>query len=183
MKSSRLGKEVIKKELSLIPKSPGVYRMINHKGDILYVGKAKNLPNRLKNYVSEKNHIIRTERMLSLTHNLEVTTTNNSTKRESRKTTLPKDFKPTDENLEWAVQKRPDLDLASVTENFILYAETHSTKYVNWQSAWKKWIKMERQNDKIAKISPHARSQENTDRGRKNIAAVLERRATGISTD
>ena len=48
MKSSKLGKEVIKKELSLIPKSPGVYRMINHKGDILYVGKAKNLPNRLK---------------------------------------------------------------------------------------------------------------------------------------
>ena len=42
-------KEVIRKELSLIPKSPGVYRMLNHKGDILYVGKAKNLPNRLKN--------------------------------------------------------------------------------------------------------------------------------------
>ena len=47
MKSSELGKEVIRKELSLIPKSPGVYRMLNHKGDILYVGKAKSLPNRL----------------------------------------------------------------------------------------------------------------------------------------
>ena len=67
MKSSELGKEVIKKELPLIPKSPGVYRMLNHKDDILYVGKAKNLPNRLKSYVSEKNHIIRTERMLSQT--------------------------------------------------------------------------------------------------------------------
>ena len=44
MKSSELGKEVIKKELPLIPKSPGVYRMLNHKDDILYVGKAKNLP-------------------------------------------------------------------------------------------------------------------------------------------
>ena len=54
MKSSDLGKEVIKKELPLIPKSPGVYRMINHKGDVHYVGKAKNLPNRLKSYVSEK---------------------------------------------------------------------------------------------------------------------------------
>ena len=52
MKSSELGKEVIKKELPLIPKSPGVYRMLNHKDDILYVGKAKNLPNRLKSYVS-----------------------------------------------------------------------------------------------------------------------------------
>ena len=47
MKSSELGKDVIRKELPLIPKSPGVYRMLNHKDDILYVGKAKNLPNRL----------------------------------------------------------------------------------------------------------------------------------------
>ena len=54
MKSSELGKEVIKKELPLIPKSPGVYRMLNHKDDILYVGKAKNLPNRLKSYVLKK---------------------------------------------------------------------------------------------------------------------------------
>ena len=51
--------------------------MLNHKGDILYVGKAKNLPNRLKNYVSEKNHIIRTERMLSQTFKIEITTTAN----------------------------------------------------------------------------------------------------------
>ena len=77
MKSSELGKEVIKKELPLIPKSPGVYRMLNHKDDILYVGKAKNLPNRLKSYVAEKNHIIRTERMLSQTFKLEITTTAN----------------------------------------------------------------------------------------------------------
>ena len=55
MISSEIGKEVIKKELSLIPKMPGVYRMLNDKGDILYVGKAKNLPNRLKSYISEKN--------------------------------------------------------------------------------------------------------------------------------
>ena len=67
MISSEIGKDVIKKELALIPKLPGVYRMLNDKGDILYVGKAKNLPNRLKSYVAEKNHIIRTERMLSQT--------------------------------------------------------------------------------------------------------------------
>ena len=56
MKSSELGKEIIKKELPLIPKSPGVYRMLNHKDDILYVGKAKNLPNRLNRYVLKHNH-------------------------------------------------------------------------------------------------------------------------------
>ena len=54
MLSSETGKEVIKKELPLMPKLPGVYRMLNSKNEILYVGKAKNLTNRLKSYVSEK---------------------------------------------------------------------------------------------------------------------------------
>ena len=94
MKSSDLGKEVIRKELSLIPKSPGVYRMLNHKGDILYVGKAKNLPNRLKSYVSEKNHIIRTERMLSQTFKIEITTTANESEALLLEANLIKKFKP-----------------------------------------------------------------------------------------
>jgi excinuclease ABC subunit C len=94
MKNADLGKEVIKKELSLIPKSPGVYRMLNHKGDILYVGKAKNLPNRLKSYVSEKNHIIRTERMLSQTFKLEITTTANESEALLLEANLIKKFKP-----------------------------------------------------------------------------------------
>ena len=94
MKSSELGKEVIKKELPLIPKSPGVYRMLNHKGDILYVGKAKNLPNRLKNYVAEKNHIIRTARMLSQTFKLEITTTANESEALLLEANLIKKHKP-----------------------------------------------------------------------------------------
>ena len=94
MKSSDLGKEVIRKELSLIPKSPGIYRMLNHKGDVLYIGKAKNLPNRLKSYVSEKNHIIRTERMLSQTFNIEITTTANESEALLLEANLIKKFKP-----------------------------------------------------------------------------------------
>ena len=94
MQSSDLGKKVIRKELALIPKSPGVYRMLNHKGDILYVGKAKNLPNRLKNYVSEKNHIIRTERMLSQTFKIEITTTANESEALLLEANLIKKFKP-----------------------------------------------------------------------------------------
>ncbi len=94
MKSSELGKEVIKKELPLIPKSPGVYRMLNHKDDILYVGKAKNLPNRLKSYIAEKNHIIRTERMLSQTFKLEITTTANESEALLLEANLIKKYKP-----------------------------------------------------------------------------------------
>ena len=94
MISSEVGKEVIKKELPLIPKLPGVYRMLNNKGDILYVGKAKNLPNRLKSYVSEKNHIIRTERMLSQTVRLEITTTTNESEALLLEANLIKKHKP-----------------------------------------------------------------------------------------
>ena len=94
MLSSETGKEVIKKELPLMPKLPGVYRMLNSKNEILYVGKAKNLPNRLKNYVSEKNHIIRTERMLSQTIKLEITTTSNESEALLLEANLIKKYKP-----------------------------------------------------------------------------------------
>jgi len=94
MISSDIGKEVIKKELPLIPKLPGVYRMLNAKNEVLYVGKAKNLPNRLKSYVSEKNHIIRTERMLSQTKKLEITTTSNESEALLLEANLIKKHKP-----------------------------------------------------------------------------------------
>ena len=94
MISSDIGKEVIKKELPLMPKLPGVYRMLNAKNEILYVGKAKNLTNRLKSYVSEKNHIIRTERMLSQTKKLEITTTSNESEALLLEANLIKKYKP-----------------------------------------------------------------------------------------
>ena len=94
MKSSELGKDIIRKELPLIPKSPGVYRMLDHKDVILYVGKAKNLPNRLKSYVAEKNHIIRTARMLSQTFKLEITTTANESEALLLEANLIKKHKP-----------------------------------------------------------------------------------------
>ena len=94
MISSELGKDVIKKELPLVPKLPGVYRMLNEKNEILYVGKAKNLPNRLKSYVAEKNHIIRTERMLSQTRKLEITTTSNESEALLLEANLIKKYKP-----------------------------------------------------------------------------------------
>ena len=94
MKKSDFGKEVIKKELPVIPKLPGIYRMLNEKNEILYVGKAKNLPNRLKSYVTERNHIIRTERMLSQTKKIEITTTSNESEALLLEANLIKKYKP-----------------------------------------------------------------------------------------
>ncbi len=92
--SLELGKKVIKDKIPLVPKNPGIYRMISVSGEILYIGKAKNIPNRLKSYTSDSNLPIRTERMLSLTHSLETTTTNNESEALLLEANLIKKHKP-----------------------------------------------------------------------------------------
>ena len=94
MDSLEQGKKIIKDKIPLISKNPGVYKMLSSSGEILYIGKAKNIPNRLKSYVTESNLPIRTERMLSLTHNLETTTTNNESEALLLEANLIKKHKP-----------------------------------------------------------------------------------------
>ena len=94
MDSLEQGKKIIKDKIPLISKNPGVYKMLSSTGEILYIGKAKNIPNRLKSYVSDSNLPIRTERMLSLTHNLETTTTNNESEALLLEANLIKKHKP-----------------------------------------------------------------------------------------
>ena len=94
MFSFNKGKDLIRKKITLISKNPGVYRMMGKKNEILYVGKAKNLPSRLKNYISEKNLPIRTERMLSQTINIEITTTSNESEALLLEANLIKKHKP-----------------------------------------------------------------------------------------
>ena len=92
--SLELGKKVIKDKIPLISRNAGVYKMISSSGEILYIGKAKNIPNRLKSYASDSNLHIRTERMLSLTHSLETTTTNNESEALLLEANLIKKHKP-----------------------------------------------------------------------------------------
>ena len=40
-----------------IPKEPGIYLMKDSKGDIIYIGKAKNLKNRVKSYFSKNQNL------------------------------------------------------------------------------------------------------------------------------
>ena len=94
MNSLEQGKKVIKDKLPLIKKNPGVYKMLSASGEILYIGKAKNIPNRLRSYVTESNLPIRTERMLSLTYHLETTTTNNESEALLLEANLIKKYKP-----------------------------------------------------------------------------------------
>ena len=47
----------IQEKLKLLPDKPGVYKMFNAQGELIYVGKAVNLKNRVRQYFqSQKNH-------------------------------------------------------------------------------------------------------------------------------
>lgn len=66
------GVDVIRAALPTLPPSPGVYRMLNAKGDALYVGKARNLKARVANYAHFAALSHRLQRMVSETRKLEV---------------------------------------------------------------------------------------------------------------
>jgi len=62
-------------ELKALPHQPGVYRMTNDRGDVLYVGKARNLVRRVTNYTQPNRLSNRILRMVSETTKLEVIVT------------------------------------------------------------------------------------------------------------
>jgi excinuclease ABC subunit C len=59
------GAERIQAYLKTLPEGPGVYRMIDAKGDVLYVGKAKNLRKRVTSYARGNPHADRLTRMIA----------------------------------------------------------------------------------------------------------------------
>ena len=70
------GHEIIKYIAKTLPKLPGVYQMEDEEGNILYIGKAKNLSNRVSNYTSLNNLTRRLQRMVSLTKKMNFFVTN-----------------------------------------------------------------------------------------------------------
>ncbi len=69
------GVTVIRAALKTMPPAPGVYRMLDAKGDALYVGKASNLKNRVANYANVNGLPVRLKRMVAETHSLEIAIT------------------------------------------------------------------------------------------------------------
>ena len=69
------GVAVIRAALKTMPPAPGVYRMLDTKGDALYVGKASNLKNRVANYANVNGLPVRLKRMVAETHSLEIAIT------------------------------------------------------------------------------------------------------------
>jgi len=69
------GVEAIRAALRTMPPGPGVYRMLDRKGDALYVGKARSLRNRVANYTHPAALSNRLRRMVAETRAMEVVVT------------------------------------------------------------------------------------------------------------
>jgi excinuclease ABC subunit C len=65
------GPEVIQRYVETLPHSPGVYRMLDPGGDVIYVGKARNLRSRVSNYARLGGHTNRIARMIASTATME----------------------------------------------------------------------------------------------------------------
>jgi len=72
----KAGVEAIRNVVKTLKPSPGVYRMLDARGDVLYVGKARALKNRVANYTQVANLTNRLQRMVSQTRSMEIVTTN-----------------------------------------------------------------------------------------------------------
>jgi excinuclease ABC subunit C len=62
-----------------LPSKPGVYRMLDEQGEILYVGKARNLKNRVGSYFQPSNVQPKVQALIAKTSGMEVTITNSET--------------------------------------------------------------------------------------------------------
>jgi excinuclease ABC subunit C len=73
------GRAAIARAVKHAPSAPGVYRMVDAKGDVLYVGKAKNIKKRVTAYTRPTGHDNRIVRMISGTATMEFVTTKTET--------------------------------------------------------------------------------------------------------
>lgn len=86
------GKALVKSTLDNAPDLPGVYRMLSQSGNIIYIGKAKNIRNRLSQYTLQLNR--KNEIMISLTHFIEYSVTESESAALMLEGQLIKKFQP-----------------------------------------------------------------------------------------
>ncbi len=88
------GADRIKAYLKTLPDAPGVYRMMNAAGDVLYVGKAKSLKKRVSSYALRGGHNERITRMIFETAEMLFVTTASETEALLLESNLIKQLKP-----------------------------------------------------------------------------------------
>ncbi|MEQ1576357.1 MAG: excinuclease ABC subunit UvrC [Hyphomicrobium sp.] len=90
----KAGVEVIAAFLKTLTTQPGVYRMIDAAGEVIYVGKARNLKARVSNYARLSGHANRTQRMIAATVSMEFVTVHTEAEALLLEANLIKRFKP-----------------------------------------------------------------------------------------
>ncbi|MFZ4806742.1 MAG: excinuclease ABC subunit UvrC [Hyphomicrobiaceae bacterium] len=88
------GPAVIQNYLKTLPSSPGVYRMLDAAGDVIYVGKARSLKARVSNYVRIGGHTNRIARMIAGTASMEFVTVRTEAEALLLEANLIKRFRP-----------------------------------------------------------------------------------------
>ena len=88
------GTAAIRNVLKTLPLKPGVYRMHDARGEILYVGKARALKNRVGNYVQIDRLPNRLRRMVALTRSMTIVTTNSEAEALLLEAQLIKRYRP-----------------------------------------------------------------------------------------
>jgi excinuclease ABC subunit C len=88
------GVEVIRDTVRTLPPKPGVYRMQDARGEVLYVGKARALKNRVANYTQWERLPGRLQRMVSQTRSMTIVTTNSEAEALLLEAQLIKRFRP-----------------------------------------------------------------------------------------
>jgi excinuclease ABC subunit C len=88
------GPEVIQRYLKMLTGQPGVYRMIDLAGDVIYVGKARSLKARVSNYARLGGHTNRIARMISATAAMEFVTVGTEAEALLLEANLIKRFRP-----------------------------------------------------------------------------------------
>lgn len=88
------GVAAIRDMVKLLKPVPGVYRMLDGRGDVLYVGKARSLKARVANYTQIAQLTNRLQRMVSQTRSMEIITTNSEAEALLLEAQLIKRFRP-----------------------------------------------------------------------------------------
>jgi excinuclease ABC subunit C len=91
---SRSGHEVIREFVRTLPAAPGVYRMIDTNGEVMYVGKARNLKARVTNYTRPEGLEVRLQRMIAATVSMEFVRTETESEALLLEANLIKRLKP-----------------------------------------------------------------------------------------
>lgn len=90
----KAGIEIIQQFARHLPNKPGVYRMFDRAGEVLYVGKAKSLKNRVTSYARGMAHTNAVARMIAETANMEFVTTGTETEALLLESNLIKQLRP-----------------------------------------------------------------------------------------